>query len=265
MKEALKIGFFFSCTATSLNTVEKMFPGNLITYMIEGQLKFSDPDSAYYLQAGDTVFIKRNDLLRFSKLASKEQPHKSIGIYFPQSFLQEYYSQHQPVYDSSFKLNNRLIMKSPLWDDFFEPLKSYWGKDNDLQHQIVIIKQTEALAILRSLNPGIDTILSNFDKPGKIDLEEFMNKNYKFNLPLNRYAYLTGRSLATFKRDFSKIFASSPQRWLTLKRLEYAHFLISEKGLRPSDVYVDSGFENLSHFSNAFKKRFGYNPSQIKN
>jgi AraC-like DNA-binding protein len=26
-------------------------------------------------------------------------------------------------------------------------------------------------------------------------------------------------------------------------------------------VYLDAGFENLSHFSFAFKKKFGYNPS----
>jgi len=32
---------------------------------------------------------------------------------------------------------------------------------------------------------------------------------------------------------------------------------------KPSDVYLDVGFEDLSHFSFAFKKHFGYNPSRI--
>jgi hypothetical protein len=48
-------------------------------------------------------------------------------------------------------------------------------------------------------------VLANFEEPGKIDLADYMEKNFMFNLPLEKFAYLTGRSLTTFKRDFSKI------------------------------------------------------------
>jgi AraC-like DNA-binding protein len=37
--------------------------------------------------------------------------------------------------------------------------------------------------------------------------------------------------------------------------------LIKEKGRRASDIYLDLGFEDLSHFSFAFKKQFGVPPS----
>nr|WP_288811000.1 helix-turn-helix domain-containing protein [uncultured Sphingobacterium sp.] len=30
-----------------------------------------------------------------------------------------------------------------------------------------------------------------------------------------------------------------------------------------SDIFVDLGFENLSHFSYAFKKHFGYSPKSL--
>ena len=90
-----------------------------------------------------------------------------------------------------------------------------------------------------------------------------MNKNYHFNVELKRFAYLTGRSLATFKRDFEKIFHSSPSRWLQQKRLREAYYLIKEKGRAPSDVYIDIGFEDLSHFSFAFKKAYGIAPSRL--
>jgi AraC-like DNA-binding protein len=43
--------------------------------------------------------------------------------------------------------------------------------------------------------------------------------------------------------------------------LEQAYFLIKEKGKKPSDVYLEVGFEDLSHFSFAFKKEFGKAPS----
>ncbi len=90
-----------------------------------------------------------------------------------------------------------------------------------------------------------------------------MNRHYMYNVPAVQFARLTGRSLASFKRDFEKIFQTSPGQWLLQKRLEEAHYLIREKGRKPSDVYLDVGFENLSHFSRSFKQAFGVSPSMV--
>ena len=90
-----------------------------------------------------------------------------------------------------------------------------------------------------------------------------MIKNFHFNVKLERFAYLSGRSLAGFKRDFEKIFNSSPSRWLQQKRLQEAHYLVKEKGKSASDVYLDLGFEDLSHFSFSFKKTYGVSPSKL--
>ena len=64
--------------------------------------------------------------------------------------------------------------------------------------------------------------------------------------------------------DFRKAFHTTPQKWLTQKRLELAHYQLGEKHRKPGDVYIEVGFENLSHFSFAFKKHFGYTPSELK-
>jgi len=90
-----------------------------------------------------------------------------------------------------------------------------------------------------------------------------MIRSFTFNVEMKQFAYLTGRSLATFKRDFEKIFHRSPGRWLHQKRLAQADYLIREKGKKPSDVYLEVGFEDLSHFSFAFKKEFGKAPSLV--
>lgn len=70
---------------------------------------------------------------------------------------------------------------------------------------------------------------------GKINLATgYMEKNFMFNLSLEKFGYLTGRSVTTFKRDFSKIFDLTPQRWLTKKRLELAHYQFVEKERKQS-------------------------------
>ena len=69
--------------------------------------------------------------------------------------------------------------------------------------------------------------------------------------------------LTSFKRDFKKTFNDTPSRWLINKRLREANFLMDKKGLRASNVYLEVGFEDLSHFSFAFKKMFGFTPTQL--
>jgi AraC-like DNA-binding protein len=90
-----------------------------------------------------------------------------------------------------------------------------------------------------------------------------MSNNYKFNVSIERFAWLTGRSISAFKRDFEKIFNDTPSHWLVQRRLQESYFLIDKKNKRPSDIYLDLGFEDLSHFSFAFKKLFGLSPSQL--
>jgi AraC-like DNA-binding protein len=144
-------------------------------------------------------------------------------------------------------------------------LTPYFDLREKLPPDIAAIKIEEAITILRSIDKGMDSLLANFEDPGKIDLTDFMERNYMFNMTMDKFGYLTGRSLATFRRDFKKIFNTTPQKWLTEKRLALAHYQISEKHRKPIDVYFEVGFENLSHFSYAFKSQFGYPPNALLN
>ena len=90
-----------------------------------------------------------------------------------------------------------------------------------------------------------------------------MNRNFKFNVNIERFAYLTGRSLSAFKRDFKTTFNTTPNHWLVQKRLLEAHFLMDKENKKPSEIYLDLGFEDLSHFSYAFKKLFNYTPTEL--
>jgi AraC-like DNA-binding protein len=120
----------------------------------------------------------------------------------------------------------------------------------------------EGVKLLLHAMPGLSTFLFDFSAPYKIDLEKFMLSNFHFNVPVEKFAQLTGRSLASFKRDFQKIFGMAPRQWLQEKRLVEARHLIEKRNGKPSAIYLDLGFESLSHFSHSFKKRFGKAPSE---
>ncbi len=128
--------------------------------------------------------------------------------------------------------------------------------------EVMGLKLTEGIYALLNAYIRTSAALFDFIEPWKIDILDFLNDNYMYDLSLKEIATFTGRSLATFKRDFGKISDLSPQKWITKKRLEIAHQQMTEEGKTVSDVYLEVGFKSLSHFSTAYKKQFGVAPTK---
>ena len=254
----------YSCYYNKTRTGEQFVPEHVFSYQISGTLYLNDGNKNYISNAGNFIFTKRNQLLKFNKQPPENGEFKTISIYFDQATLKNFSLEFN--YNSSKHIIGDGIIElqpQPLFKSLTNSLLPYLELNNSINEQLQQIKLKEALLILIQTNPALKDILFDFNEPGKIDLESFMNKNFHFNVQLKRFAYLTGRSLATFKRDFEKTFNATPSRWLLQKRLQEAYYLIKEKGKAVSDVYLDVGFEDLSHFSFAFKNRYGVAPSMV--
>ncbi len=228
-----------------------MFDHHMLIWFISGETKIVQADATYIFKKGDIFLIPRNQLATIINYPKDGEPHKTVVMHLSTTRLRDYYSKLnvKPKPSASHKIlsyNNH-----PLLESCLSSLIPYFEM-KDLPGDIATLKITEALTILRTIDEKIDDVLANFEEPGKIDLASYMEKNFMFNLPLEKFGYLTGRSLTTFKRDFNKAFNTTPQRWLTQKRLELAHYQFVEKKMKPIDVCYEVGFENLSHFSFAF-------------
>jgi len=215
------------------------------------------------LGAGNIFLIPRNHVATFLNYSHDGRVHKSVTMHLTVPMLERFYTEHLPVAVAPIPVKVMDLGKHPLLESCLASLIPYFDVQGAFPSNIAALKLVEAVSILRLVEPAIDSILANFEEPGKIDLAGFMEKNYMSNLPMARFGYLTGRSLSTFQRDFKRIFHTTPQRWLTRKRLELAHYKLEEKKERPVDVYLEVGFEDLSHFSYAFRKCFGYSPAEL--
>lgn len=254
---------FISCKKEVHYSRELVLPRPALVRILSGEMRIASTDRQYSFYTGDTVLIPRNQLGRMSKLPLNGQPCVAISIIFSQEIIRDYYHKHWITPSSYYAPQLKTIDNHPLLESLFSSLLPYFKLADSLPADIASLKIEEAIRVLLAIDKSVDHLLGHFGEPGKLDLAEFMEKNYMFNLPLEKFGYLTGRSLTTFKKDFEKAFNSTPGKWLTQKRLQLAHYQIYEKKRKPSDVYIDVGFENLSHFSFAFKKMFGYNPTSI--
>jgi len=97
-----------------------------------------------------------------------------------------------------------------------------------------------------------------------IDLETVMSENYLYNLKVEEFAKLCGRSLSAFKREFKNIFNTTPSRWIKSKRLENARALLIESDLNINQICYDCGFINSSHFIKSFKEKYRLPPHQFR-
>ncbi len=239
-----------------------MFDQHMLVWFLSGETKIIQADATYFFRKGDIFLIPRNQLATIINYPKDGEPHKTVVMHLSVGRLRDFYAKRniksRPLKTQKiYSFNNH-----PLLESCLASLIPYFDM-KDIPEDIASIKITEAISILRTLDKEIDHVLANFEEPGKINLADYMEKNFMFNLPLEKFGYLTGRSLTTFKRDFKKAFSMTPQRWLTQKRLELAHYQLTEKKKKPLDVCYEVGFENLSHFSFAFKKHFGFAPSYL--
>ncbi|WP_420387069.1 helix-turn-helix domain-containing protein [Roseivirga sp.] len=243
---------------------EVVFDHHMLVWFISGETRIIQADSSYTFKAGDIFLIPRNQLATIINYPKDGLPHKSVVMHLSIDRLREYYS-HLDVLSTKVSAPRIVHFKDhPLLKSCLASLVPYFDMEEEVfPEEIAQLKITEAISILRSIDKDIDHLLGNFEEPHKISLSDFMEKNFMFNMPLESFSYLTGRSLTTFKRDFHKAFKMTPQRWLTKKRLELAHYHLTEKKRKPVEVYLETGFENLSHFSYVFKKHFGITPSAL--
>lgn len=72
---------------------------------------------------------------------------------------------------------------------------------------------------------------------------------------------LTGLDRYALARHFRAAFATSPRRFLTMRRLQRARAMIGD-GEPLSEIAAATGFADQSHFSRHFKKAFGVTPGR---
>lgn len=251
-----------SCYEDHFFKSEIVFDQHMLVWFISGETKIVQSEATHRFKTGDIFLIPRNQPATIINYPKDGLPHKTVVMLLTTQVLRGFYSKIEVKTKITAVPKIRSFSNHPLLESCLASLIPYFEIQEPFPENLASLKITEAISILRTIDPEVDGVLANFDDPHKVDLIHFMEKNYMFNMPMEKFGYLTGRSLTTFKRDFKKAFNTTPQKWLTQKRLELAHYQIAERKVKPIDACYETGFENLSHFSFAFKKQFGYAPTE---
>ncbi|WP_257668152.1 helix-turn-helix domain-containing protein [Parapedobacter tibetensis] len=260
---------FSNAIVYSLDTEKETEYDNLLVesvllLQLSGEMTFETSSDRITARSGEVYLVRKHQFVKTTKTPKNNEYYKALMFILKEDILRRYAMEKQLETTAKYHgKSNILLPESAYLKGFFNSLIPYTLNPKHINHPLSELKVKEAIELLLLAKPELKNFLFDFSEPHKIDLEKFMQTNFKFNVPIENFAKLTGRSLAGFKRDFQKTFDIPPRQWLQNKRLSEAHYQIEKNNKKPSSIYLELGFESLSHFSYAFKKQFGYAPTEI--
>lgn len=260
---------FLSCSSPEGCECRFKVVDHMLIYVRSGEAEIDDRGKLTVVSAGESAFIRRHAGVSLTKRSLGDgKPYMSITLNFPRKFLMRFYAQldkrELPASSRRGKTNVTRIAPRPDVTSLFESLMPYYAAGADPDNDWMEAKLREGVQVVLRTDKDLFASLFDFTEPWKIDILDYLNENYMYELSLADIARYTGRSLATFKRDFKKISDLTPEKWLIRRRLDAAHEMLSGGGrdTRVQDVMERVGFGNFSHFSRAYKQAYGYAPSK---
>lgn len=239
-----------------------------MNYVLSGEMVLDDGSRQVHVGKGECVFIPRDHRVTMYKKACCGEQYCGIYLCFTRPFLREMYGKyvlHKGSLGNVEKFSPGVMKLPPSAEieSLFASMTPYFNPEVKPKDDLMRLKLEEGLLALLHTDRRFMTLLFDFSTPWKMDILDFMNRNYMYEFSLEELAHYTGRSLATFKRDFKKVSDLTPEKWLIRKRLEVAYRLIKEEHKKVVEVYAEVGFKNPSHFSTAFKKQYGIPPTAL--
>lgn len=238
-----------------------------LIYVSSGECIVDDRGRKTRIAAGECAFIRRNNGVSMDKRCIEDGvPFLSIALSFPRKFLMDVYhgmdKSQLPKEAKRGKTNFVKIPQRPDITSLFESITPFFDTTTEPDSQWIKMKLTEGLYAVLRTDENLYASLFDFTEPWKIDILDYLNENYMYELSMQEIATYTGRSLATFKRDFKKISDVTPRKWIIRRRLERAHELLQTAAGSVHDIMTDVGFTNQSYFSRIYKETYGYPPTK---
>lgn len=242
---------------------------NYLAYVVGGQKKWKTHNREFLVKSGEILFVKKGANTVYQYF---EEPFFVLFVFMPDDFIRNllfryeklvnHHKDHQSNHEDLF-----LVHRNEVMDAFFKSLKSYFSRNARVPKELLKLKMEELILNLLT-QPGNQSLKSYFASLGQgkaIELEQIMNANVHHPFTIMDYARLSARSLASFRRDFKRVYHTTPGKWLLEKRLEYGRLLLETTDRTINEVVDDCGFKNRSHFLKSFKHAYGVSPGQYRN
>ena len=167
------------------------------------------------------------------------------------------------------RLNSRyaermLIMKSdPLIQQFARSLFTQrYRNDPDM----ILYRDTMSQALIQHLQlVHLDPATSQFNQKPNLDrLESYIRANLASKLTVGELAKLEQTTPKSLQKAVKNKYHQTVYEWITTLRLERSFLLLRNSSLNLTDIALETGFANQSHWTRLFRRQYGITPGKVR-
>lgn len=241
---------------------------NMINLLVSGTKTVVYPDATAVVNAGELVVLSTGNVLT-SELLTGGQQFSSILFYFSNELFNRFLIKYDHLLQSVTPLKSKqpfLIFKQDNFiKQFITSMRALVATESELPAAVRLLKLEELLLYLLHFDPERFRAIQFITKDREqLQIKKVVESHVGQLITVDELAFLCHMSTSTFKRRFSEIYDTTPQKWLLTRKLEMAAELLRSGGESPSGVYLKVGYQNHSSFSEAFRNHFGHTPSDFQ-
>ena len=236
-----------------------LFLNGEVDYWIEGSL--------YHLKPGDILLVNPSELHRPIPLNETED-YERIVVWIDRKFLN---SIDKGIFEKCFDSN------LATWRKVIRPSSSEKSAIQNIAVSLVqefysdgFASESCSFGILLQFLSNVNRLAlsgeafqnEKYRTPTFIaDILSYISEHYSEDLSLDRLSNHFFVSKYYLSHEFKKAVGTSVHRYITLKRLSFAHELLS-RGVSPSEAGIMCGFGDYTTFFRAFKSEYEISPSE---
>ena len=241
---------------------------HVVSMVLDGEQRiYTQNDRQVRVRAGELLLIPRGLYQISDLLPDSGEPFCSLLFYFDDETVREFLDQsEQHPTERSAPFETLRLPPHPTLRQFADTTLSMYGTTRVRSKAMVRLKTLELLHLIDQLcgPQRLTESLFNLVLPRRRSLQQFMEHNFNKPLKIKDFAYLTGRSVSSFRRDFKEQFTTTPNQWLKQRRLDHATELLRRNSDPVESIALSAGFENTSYFVQEFRKREGRSPGRFR-
>ncbi len=228
-----------------------------ICLALEGEAVWEIEESTYTVRSGDIVFLNIGQKRRFT--AFGEEGFRLAIFSLGSSAFTELH--HFAFFLDRVKSGQNLFRNSPLAPLLREAYEE-WNSGAPFRYELISAKLTEFF-IKAERQAGFSVSMGKADLHLLTRMNE-IDEDIAQGLRLQDIARKAGMSESGFSRRFSAVNGISFKQYSIEKKLERAIRLLKTTDLKMIDIAMECGFNSVSGFYDAFKKKTGTTPNKFQ-
>lgn len=240
---------------------------------VELEIKHNDQTKYLTNTTGLAICFFGNQKVEFSHKIEPDKPLQSISIFTKPKKLQSLPQAEKEIFENylPYLLNPK--------EHFVKGPSFYMTLDMQLAVQKIFNTTYTGNTRLLFLKSQVNELLAHFyallttdkktdlsekDKNKLFQAKEIVTTHYSKPPSITQLSQMVGLNSNKLKKNFKEMFGIPVFKYIQEERLHKAYELLRDSDRTVQESAWEVGYESLSSFSNAFYKKFGTRPNEVK-